>query len=383
MVQDARQLELQIGQTTMPQQVRSSTPQESGWSEQTQGKSDASDDLDTTYGKNQANMHSAASQDVSQVTDKSKQSTAVGSKSLLAFCFLGLQFSYIAWGYMQEKVMTKDYKTGKFPSATFCVFSNRVFAMVVGAAVSYFMNGTFSLSAPCLVFAPCSISNSLSSLAQYQVLHYISFPMQTIVKSFKIIPVMIMGKLVNKRTYTLIEYVDALVISAGVCLFSLSEVKGNPRNAETYVIGVLMLAAYIMLDSFTSQWQSRIYTSHPKLDQFQMMFATNAWSLLLTISSLVISGEFWLTLEFLKDNPSAVWDNLVIATTSATGQVFIFCTIKAFGPVVFAIMMTTRQVFSLVLSTVIFGHSIGLAGIMGTLLVFSATFHNFQNKKRR
>ena len=38
------------------------------------------------------------------------------------FCFIGLQASYLTWGYVQEKVMTKEYRTGRFPSATFCVF---------------------------------------------------------------------------------------------------------------------------------------------------------------------------------------------------------------------------------------------------------------------
>ena len=45
---------------------------------------------------------------------------APGAKQLL-FCFIGLQASYLTWGYVQEKVMTKEYSTGRFPSATFCV----------------------------------------------------------------------------------------------------------------------------------------------------------------------------------------------------------------------------------------------------------------------
>ena len=41
------------------------------------------------------------------------------------------QASYLTWGYLQEKVMTTEYTTGRFPSAAFCVFSNRVFAIDV------------------------------------------------------------------------------------------------------------------------------------------------------------------------------------------------------------------------------------------------------------
>ena len=59
-----------------------------------------------------------------------------------------------------------------------------------------------------------------------------------------------------------------------------------------------------------------------------------------------------------------------IAITSATGQLFIFYTIKKFGPVIFTIMMTTRQMISLVVSCMMFGHSLGQSSIVGAVVVF-------------
>lgn len=49
-------------------------------------------------------------------------------------------------------------------------------------------------------------------------------------------------------------------------------------------------------------------------------------------------------MEFLSYHPQALVFNIITAITSATGQLFIFYTIKQFGPVVFTIIMTTRQV---------------------------------------
>ena len=112
------------------------------------------------------------------IHDSAIDGTRVESMALMAFCFVGLQVprlllstrpscanvpsarlqpstpapaaplctphcgpllprvaqaSYLTWGYLQEKVMTTEYTTGRFPSAAFCVFSNRVFAIVVAA----------------------------------------------------------------------------------------------------------------------------------------------------------------------------------------------------------------------------------------------------------
>jgi len=50
---------------------------------------------------------------------------------------------------------------------------------------------------------------------------------------------------------------------------------------------------------------------------------------------------------------------------------FIFYTIKKFGPVIFTIIMTTRQMLSMVLSCFLFGHSLGLLSVVGAVVVFS------------
>lgn len=319
----------------------------------------------------------------------------VGAKHLI-FCFVGLQASYLTWGYVQEKVMTRVYTTGKFPSATFCVFSNRILAVSIAMLITLVQHGgKLSLPAPYYAFAPCALSNSLSSFGQYQALRYVSFPLQTISKSTKVIPVMLMGKVLNKKTYPMIDYVEALAISVGVSIFSLAgggggkgpggEDSGDGGAASAAFLGLSMLALYVISDSFTSQWQSKLYQAHPSVDQFQMMFAVNSWAITMTLFALVTSGELVTTLKFLSMNPVAGLDNLTIAITSATGQLFIFYTIKTFGPVVFTIIMTTRQVFSIVISCIIFHHAIPLPALVGAGAVFAAIFHRIKrqaNKKK-
>ena len=65
---------------------------------------------------------------------------------------------------------------------------------------------------------------------------------------------------------------------------------------------------------------------------------------------------------------------LILSITSATGQLFIFYTIKKFGPIIFTIMMTTRQMLSLVVSCAVFGHALGAPAVLGSLAVFGVLF---------
>ena len=48
---------------------------------------------------------------------------APGAKQLL-FCFIGLQASYLTWGYVQEKVMTKEYSTGALAASHVGAFTS-------------------------------------------------------------------------------------------------------------------------------------------------------------------------------------------------------------------------------------------------------------------
>ena len=113
-----------------------------------------------------------------------------------------------------------------------------------------------------------------------------------------------------------------------------------------------------------------------------MMFAVNCWSIVMTLAALVAADELLPTLRFLSLNHAAIWDNVVIAISSATGQLFIYYTIRKSGPVVFTIIMTTRQMFSMVLSTVAFGHSLGVWSYVGAVFVFGAIFYRIRRGGR-
>ena len=308
----------------------------------------------------------------------------------LLFCFLGLQASYLTWGYMQELIMTTVFDnktehapTGRFPSAAFCVFSNRFLAVIVGAIACRLRHGAFFANnkAPLIAFAPCAMSNTVSSWSQYASLSYVAFPVQTVFKSSKIIPVMVMGKYLKGTVYPFGQYVEAFFITVGVAIFSLSS-KTSTNNNSTEVIGLLFMVMYICCDSFTSQYQSKVYEQYGRanVDQYQMMLSVNSWAIMITTLGLIVTGDFPVVIEFLRANPIAFHYNVITAITSATGQLFIFYTIKEFGPIVFTIIMTTRQLFSITISCILFNHEISGISLVGAALVFSVIFYQIRRK---
>lgn len=293
-------------------------------------------------------------------------------------CFLSLQFSYLIWGMMQELIMNTTFNStpmtpsGKFPSATFCVFSNRFLAIIISGAACLMYHGTLTGPAPLLSFTPCALSNTISSWSQYQALSFVSFSLQTIFKSTKIIPVMLMGTMLKGTKYSSAEYAEALSITVGVTIFSLSKSNWSSATTPAYeVLGFLLLCGYVIADSFTSQWQSKLYKDYGKVDHFQMMYGVNVSSIIITSIALLVSGEVFTVIEFLRYNPLALYYNIVTAITSTTGQFAIYYTIKKFGPIVFTVMMTTRQMLSIVTSNYMFGHTMTWQGYLGSFIVFT------------
>jgi len=84
----------------------------------------------------------------------------------------------------------------------------------------------------------------------------------------------------------------------------------------------------------------------------------------------VLSFAVSQVVEFLSYNPDVLLYNVITSVVSTTGQLAIYYTIKRFGPVVFTVIMTTRQMFSIVLSNYLFGHYMAAQAYLGAAIVF-------------
>lgn len=201
-------------------------------------------------------------------------------------------------------------------------------------------------------------------------------------KSSKMVPVMLMGRVLSGKRYPWYEYIIAVVISAGVAMFLLSQSSGggSKEDVSTEFSGILLMLGYLSFDSFTSQWQDLLFKEYG-LSSYQMMFGINAFSCAVTFVSLLQSGELFSSIAFLGNNPEAFWHISGFSMAGAVGQTFIFYTIKEFGPLVFTIITTIRQLIAIILSVVIYGHSVAPQGMFGACLVFLAILYRVWKKE--
>ena len=67
---------------------------------------------------------------------------------------------------------------------------------------------------------------------------------------------------------------------------------------------------------------------------------------------------------------------------SDLGQLFIYHTIKAYGALLFATVMTTRQFLSILLSCILFVHPLTPYQWLGTCIVFGTLYYKAFGKKQ-
>ncbi|RYG59739.1 hypothetical protein EON64_19930, partial [archaeon] len=118
----------------------------------------------------------------------------------LIFCAAGLIVSFSIWGLVQERMLTQTYNDDFFVYSYGLVFMNRLGGLLLSA---YLMRHFDVPWQPCALweYSFPSVANMLSSWSQYEALAYVSFPIVMLAKACKMIPIMLMGKLLNNKSY--------------------------------------------------------------------------------------------------------------------------------------------------------------------------------------
>ena len=85
-------------------------------------------------------------------------------------------------------------------------------------------------------------------------------------------------------------------------------------------------------------------------------------------------GKLSYALRFVMRNPDLRLSVVAVSASAVASQFFIMATIRAYGALLFAATMTTRQIFSVILSCVYFRRPLTQGQILGVVIVFGALY---------
>jgi UDP-galactose transporter B1 len=209
----------------------------------------------------------------------------------------------------------------------------------------------------------------------------VSFPVVTLAKSGKMVPVMIGSLLLGGASYTLREYASVAAIIAGTTIVSTGK-KSSGKSSS--MLGIAFVVASLVCDGVTGGIQKRLKAISKargvEAKPYDLMFWTN---LFMAITAAVIAlglQEFTTGIAYCMNNPVILNKILKFAACSAVGQSFIFYTIANFDPLVCTTVTTTRKVFSVLLSIFLHGHQLSPQGWFGLTLASAGILSELQDK---
>jgi adenosine 3'-phospho 5'-phosphosulfate transporter B2 len=273
-----------------------------------------------------------------------------------------------------------------FKFSVFLVLNNRCVSMSIAAVVLLYKRAPLAPVAPLPAYAAVSLSNVIATTCQYEALRYVSFPVQTLGKCGKMIPVMLWGRVILGRRYGMQDYAVAAAVTIGATVFllggdltSAAAHKHGGSEKDTSMYGVALMAGYLGFDGFTSTFQDKLFKGYSMETYNQMLWVT-ACSALLSAAWLLGDSSMGEALAFVGRHPEALRGIFTLSISSAVGQLFILATIREFGALVFATVMTSRQFLSILLSCVIFMHPLTAAQWAGTATIFGALYYQAATK---
>uniref|UniRef100_A0A7S2FI24 Sugar phosphate transporter domain-containing protein n=1 Tax=Alexandrium andersonii TaxID=327968 RepID=A0A7S2FI24_9DINO len=280
----------------------------------------------------------------------------------------------VVYGVLQERIMTIPYGGESFSFSVFLVFCNRVAAVLFAIVMATMKKEQFGNSAPLWKYLVVSLSNVFASTCQYESLKYVSFAVQMLGKSFKMMPVMLWGMAISGKRYSLTDWLIAAGVTAGVTEFLMTGPTASPNDQGNSAKGLLLLLAFLGLDGLTSTMQEKLFKEH-QTSKYNQMLYINLLSCCVSSITLITSGTFGGAMSFCFHHGRFVFDASLLSASAVGGQFFIYSQVKEFGALVFAATMNVRQVVSIIVSYATYKHSITGLQILGLMLCFLSLFY--------
>lgn len=271
-----------------------------------------------------------------------------------------------------------------FHNSLFLVLANRLFAAAVAVICILARRARSDLSSKAAFaeYASVSLSNVIATSCQYEALKWLTFPTVTIGKCAKMLPVMLILNLRSGKRYSYNDYgVVAVVLAGCAVMISAGNVVAHRAAAadSDTPVGFVLLITYLLFDAITSTYQERLFAKYD-MSVYNQMLYINVTSAFISMAGLSLSGGLLNSMRFAMEYPAIVGDITMLSLSAVAGQFAITYTIQAFGALLYAGIMTTRQFCSVLASDIIFKHGLTAMQWLGALMVFSALFYKLYLK---
>ena len=291
---------------------------------------------------------------------------------------IGLYACYIVSTVMQEAMYgyrsteRQELLGEKFESASLLSFTKSMMCVIVSwTALKFRKDKPVYISGNAAVLS--ATLRCFASIVTLYSLNFISYPHAILGKCVKILPVLIFEFFFDNKIPSIRKICSVFLTTIGMIIFSSNKIEDDDHEIETsswFGIGLLILG--LCMDGALASAQNRMMKiPERKPGVFDTMLYMNIWqsgiSAILAIYSWEGKGGF----VFCMHNMYVTYMGLSSALIESVGQFFIYALVIGHGPLTTAFVTTLRKFCTILLSVVVFGHSISYFQWVGVLTVFT------------
>ena len=190
-----------------------------------------------------------------------------------------------------------------------------------------------------------------------------------------------------RKRYKRVDYLAAVGVALGCAVFAssgvgvatrlpsgTSEVAAAGAQPLRSAVAAALLVAYLAFDGFTSTFQEHLFRTHAGLTASSLVCYVSAVASAMARAAALSSGQLPAAARFAAAHPEVGWYVAALSVAAAGASLLINDTIRRFGALAFAGIMTSRQLLSVLASAAAFRHPLSAAQWGGAALVFASLY---------
>jgi len=291
----------------------------------------------------------------------------------------GALFCSLGFAFLQEKV---THIPG-FQHYEFMTFLTTMTFATCGM-IERILTNDLKRKAPLIEYAKLSLFTMGGMYFTNWSLSFLNYTTRIVFKSSKVIPVMLVGVVMQGRRYSKLEYLSAFILVSGIVLFTLGDSMDKLSGDGSFDYrGIILISLGVILDAITANYEEKSFFHARNCSPAEVMTFASLFGSVSAFITLVMNNSLMPALVYAQEYPEVVYWTASFSTLGYASTLFILLLIKTFGATNAEIVKSLRKILSIIISFVVFTKPFTQLHFIGFFLFALSTFMGVQIKRNK
>jgi len=296
------------------------------------------------------------------------------SPRFIGLCVLVFVY-YIGYGYLQELMFTLK----GFDNTAWFLTCYQFFVYAILAFIHLGFAGLEQHRASYHSYILLALLTVTTMGLSNYAIAYLNYPTQVMFKCCKLIPVLIGGIIIQKKTFNRYDVAAALCMSIGLIFFTLADSKVRP-NFNLY--GVIIICSALIADAAIGNYQEKIMKEH-HVPNVEIVFYSFMFGFGFVLLGLLVTNNFFSSVEFWNKHPFQTYGyGLIFSIFGYLGIDIVLTLIKEYGALICVTVTTCRKAITIILSFTLFSKPFVFDYVWSGLIVLVGIYLNVYSRNQ-